>query len=245
MPKYNRRRAQFYRRRKPQPEYDIRRLRPPSLPLGERFETVEDARRYSLASEQRLDLLTRDAEHIFECLNECRILDQQCGQPYCPSCARRFRIWFIGELLRIVAKTGSESVHIMTVLLKESPYDNIDWLDIKAYDGQLRKRLSRNGLADAMVIGGYENIYRAKTATWILHTNLVVIGATIEALATFRKTFAASEIAKPVVKAKLQDLPEQLSYILTFTTYHRPFQQRGPNKGPALPLNPREHCALV
>lgn len=245
MPKNNRRRAPFYRRRNPQPEYDIRLLRPPSLSLGERFETVKDAPRYSLASEQRLDLLTRDQEQIFERLNECRTLGQRCGQPYCPICARRFRIWFIGELLRIIAKTGSKSVHIMTVLLKESPYDNINRLGIKAYDGQLRKRLSRNGLADAVVIGGYENVYRAKTKTWVLHINLVVIGATIDALEKFQNTFATSEIAKPVVKARLKDLPEQLSYILKFTTYHRPLQQRGPDKGPALPLNPREHCALV
>jgi hypothetical protein len=63
MPKKNRRKAPFYHRHDPKPEYDIRLLRPPSLPLGERFETLQDARRYSLDSERILDRLTHQLAH--------------------------------------------------------------------------------------------------------------------------------------------------------------------------------------
>ena len=88
MPKINRRRTPFCRRREPNPEYDIRLLRPPSLPLGERFETLEDVRKYNLDSEHRLDLSARQQDQLSDRLNECRTSNQHCGQSFCPICAR-------------------------------------------------------------------------------------------------------------------------------------------------------------
>jgi hypothetical protein len=124
MPKKNRRKAPFYRRRKPKPEHDIRLLRPPSLPLGERFETLQDARRYSLHSECKLDLSTHQQDQLSNHLYECRTLAQRCDQPYCSLCARRFRIWFIGELLRIIGNIGSAQVYILTILLEDPHSDS-------------------------------------------------------------------------------------------------------------------------
>ena len=245
MPKKNRRKAPFYRRRKPKPEHDIRLLRPPSLPLGERFETLQDARKYSLDSEHKLDLLAPQQDQLSNYLNECRTLAQRCDQPYCSLCARQFRIWFIGELLRIIGNIGSAPVYILTILLEEASYDEIHRLDVKGYDAELRKRLSRNGLGEAVVIGGYENIYRASKKKYVLHTNLVIIDGTLEAIEKFEETFLDSDIEKPVLKEELEDPLKQLSYVLKFTTYHRPFKQCGSKKGPAVPLNTREHCALV
>jgi hypothetical protein len=43
----------------------------------------------------------------------------------------------------------------------------------------------------------------------------------------------------------LKDPAEQISYLLKFTTYHRPFRQTGSKRPPAKPLNEREHAALV
>jgi hypothetical protein len=235
MPKKNRRRAPFYRRRKPKPEHDIRLLRPPSLPLGERFETLEDVRGYSLNSEYKLDLSTHQQDQLSNHLNECRTLAQRCEQPYCSLCARLFRVWFIGELLRIIENIGSAPVYIMTILLEEASYDEIHRLDVKGYDAELRKRLSRNGLGDAIVIGGYENIYRASSKIYVLHINLLIIDGTLEAIEKFKATFSNSDIEKPAVVEKLEDLPTQLSYVLKFTTYHRPFKQCGSKKGPAVP----------
>jgi len=200
-------------------------------------------RKYSLQSKEQLEQLSH--YHLAGTLYECRVHNRRCDQPYCPICARIFRIWFIGELLRIVDQVGAKNVHILTTLLKEVPRDRIDDLDLKGYNALLRKRLQRSGLADAVVIVAYENIYRAKTRSYVLHANLIIIGGNQMALKTFERTFTKSKIERPVVTVELNDLPKQLSYVLKFTTYHRPFTQRGPGKGPALPLNPTEHCALV
>jgi hypothetical protein len=132
----NRQRAPFYLRCKPKLEYDIRLLRPSSLPLGERFERLGDVRKYSLDSEHKLDS-TCQSDELADRLNESRTSDQRCGQPYCPICARRFRVWFISELLRIVHCIEPAPVHVMTILLKEAPFDMIGSLDLKGYNAVL------------------------------------------------------------------------------------------------------------
>jgi hypothetical protein len=242
----SRRRIPFYLRDEPKPQHDIRLLRPHTLPLGERFETLADVHKYSRDSEEKLALSDcREDLRLADDLSECRTSDRNCGLPSCPICARLFRIWFIGELLRIVRKVGSDQVRIETILLAQAPYDQIDSLDIKGYDALLRKRLSRNGLADAAVIGGYENVYRAQSKSWVLHLNLVIIGGKVDAIKAFEGTFCESEIDRPTMRQTLEDLKRQLSYILKFVSYHRPFAQIGSTKSTPVPLNPREHCALA
>jgi hypothetical protein len=246
MPKLKRRRMPFYLRDEPKPQHDIRLLRPRSLPLGQRFEASEDVHNYSQDSEEKLGLSDcREDRRLADDLSECRTSDRNCGLPSCPICARLFRIWFVGELLRIIEKVGSAQVRIETILLDQAPYDQIDTLDIKGYDALLRKRLSRNGLADVAIIGGYENVYRAQSKSWMLHLNLVIIGGKVEAMRAFENTFSKSPLQKPTMLQTLEDLKRQLSYILKFVTYHRPFAQLGSTKSTPVPLNQREHRALV
>ena len=95
------------------------------------------------------------------------------------------------------------------------------------------------------VIGGFEMIYRARQQVWVLHANLVVIGGKKSARKNFKQTFGKDDIERPIIGASLKNPAEQLSYILKFSTYHRPHQQRGSRKAIAKPLNPREHAALV
>jgi hypothetical protein len=246
MPNSNRRRMPFYLRCAPKPQHDIRLLRPNSLPLGERFETLEDVHKYSRDNAEKMALSDcLEHQQLADSLAECRTSERNCGLPSCPICACLFRIWFIGELLRIVEMVGAAQVHIETILLAQAPYDKIDTLDIKGYDALLRKRLNRTGLADAAIIGGYENIYRAKSKIWMLHLNLVNIGGKLESIKAFEETFSDSGIERPTKLQTLEDLTRQLSYVLKFVTYHRPFAQIGSTKSPSIPLNPREHCALV
>ncbi len=178
-------------------------------------------------------------------MQECRAGDYECKQPFCPVCARAFRRWFIGELLRVTK--GKEAVRIYTVLLKEAaPQDEITNLDLTSYGHLLRKRLERAGLGNAPVIGGFEIVYKARRRVWVLHVNLVVIGGKQGAHEKFEKSSAKNgEVERSIMGAKLKDRAEQLSYILKFGTYHRPHEQHGPNRSDAKPLNPREHAALV
>jgi hypothetical protein len=238
-----RRQPPFWRRGKPNTKYDIALLRPADQPRGERFETSQDAREESERSEKLLRSFSGGSKTIAEFLQECRAGYYECNKPFCPICARVFRRWFIGELLRVTE--GQKEVHIYTLLLKEAPKDKIYSLDPAPFRHELRKRLQRPGLANVPVIGGFEIVYKAKRQVWVLHINLVMIGGDKSARKAFKKTFQDDDLDRPLVRATLKDKAEQLSYVLKFTTYHRPYEQQGSAKTEAKPLNPKEHAALL
>jgi hypothetical protein len=233
----------FWRRGKPGHKYDIALLRPADRPRGERFETSQDAREESERSERLLRSFSGGSKTIAEFLQECRAGYYECNRPFCPICARQFRRWFIGDLLRVIE--GQKEVHIYTLLLKEAAKDKIDSLDPAPFRHELRKRLQRSGLAKVPVIGGFEIVYKAARQVWVLHINLVMIGGKKAARKKFKDTFQGAQLERPLVRATLKDRSEQLSYILKFTTYHRPYEQQGSAKSEAKPLNPKEHAALV
>src|SRR4051794_17238535 len=107
----------FWRRGKPDRENDISLLRPENRPKGKRFETVADARDESERSESVLTSFSGGSKELAY-LRECRAGDYHCNETFCPICARVFRRWVIGELLRVTRKSGS--VRIYTVLLKSA-----------------------------------------------------------------------------------------------------------------------------
>jgi hypothetical protein len=239
----DRRKPPFWRRGTPKPQYDIALLRPANRPKGQRFETPEDAREESERSERLLRSFSGGNRDIADFLAECRAGDYNCNKPFCPICARRFRRWFIAELWRVTK--GHVQVHVYTVLLKEAPKGKIHALDPAPVRHVLRKRLQRAGLGKVPVIGGFEIVYKATKRVWVLHANLVMIDGKKIARKKFKQTFASDEIERPILQAELKDRAEQLSYILKFSTYHRPFEQQGSAKSPAKPLNPKEHATLL
>jgi hypothetical protein len=231
----------FWRRTKPNSEYDIAVLRPANMPRGKRFETPQDARAESERSEKLLLSFSGGSTVIAEYLQECRDGYYQCNNTFCPICARQFRRWFVGELLRLT--DGTKNVHTYTLLLKQAPKDKIDTLDFTPFRHVLRKRLQRSGLGKVPVIGGFEIVYKA--AVWVLHVNFVMFGGGKRARKKFKKTFQGDDFDRPLLGTALKDRAEQLSYVLKFTTYHRPHEQRGATRPPAKPLNAREHAALL
>src|SRR5438445_9558942 len=100
MPK-KRRRVAFWRRGSSDRQYEIKLLRPANLAKGERFETVQDARAESERSEELLRSFSGGSKELAEFLQECREGYYHCNRPFCPICARVFRRWFVGELLRV------------------------------------------------------------------------------------------------------------------------------------------------
>jgi hypothetical protein len=237
-------RTPFWRRRLPLPQHDITKLRPPELGKGNRFETIDDARIESERSELLLKQARGGGRQLAKGLQDCREDHQRCDQTHCPLCARVFRRWFIGELLRLAA-TAPKAVTTLTVLLKKAPHDRINKLDPGDFRGMLRKRLLRAGLADAIAIGAFENVYRAQEGKWVLHVNLMIIDGQNTAIGAFKESFTKSDIERPVMEVALKDPAKQLSYLPKFTTYHRPYERSGAGKGSARPLNPPEHLALV
>jgi hypothetical protein len=230
----------YWRRTAPRAIYDIAKLKPASLLSGQRFETPSDARKESKRSERVLTAYCPD--NCFSTfLRECRDGDYHCERTYCPKCARVFRRHAIGQLLRLNSD-AREAVHFLVVLLERSRRGDILNLMIEPYRHSLRKRLERAGLADVAVIGGFEMVYRAKAKEWVLHVNLVFFGGGRVAIDHFKNGFPD---ANSVREDGINDPVKQLSYVLKFTTYHRPHEQRGVKKSRAKSLNRAEHFELV
>jgi hypothetical protein len=238
-----RKKSPFWRRNKPLPKYDVVLLRPKNKRKGERFETLADAREESERSEKLLLSFSSGSKVIGEYLQECRDGYYECDKTFCPICARQFRRWFTGELLRVTK--GRDDVHIYTVLLKEAATDKINELDPAPFRHILRKRLQRSGLGKVPVIGGFEIVYKAAQRVWVLHINLVMFGGDKSARKKFKKAFQGDDFDRPLLRTALKDRAEQLSYVLKFTTYHRPYEQQGATRSEAKPLNPRDHAALL
>jgi hypothetical protein len=239
----SRRKPPFWRRAEPASAHDIAKLKPQALGAGKRFETLSDTRKESHRRETVLASY-RPGNGYVTYLRECRDGDYHCERTYCPICARTFRRYATGELLRLNEETGS-AVHVLVVLLASKPNGKLLELDIEPYRHLLRKRLSRAGLGKVPVIGGFEVVYRARSKEWVLHINLVMFGGNKKAIARFEEGFRDDDLYRPVQWTIVKDPVEQLSYILKFTTYHRPHEQRGAKKAKAVPLNPREHFELV
>jgi hypothetical protein len=233
----------YWRRTIPTAPFDIAKLRPKILPRGERFETQRDSREESLRSEVLL-ATQRQGKAYGVYLQECREGHYHCERTYCPGCARTFRRYITGETLRLhsVSKTKT---WFLVILLETAPRGRLPDLQIERYRHSLRKRLDRAGLAHIPVVGGFEMIYRARSKEWVLHINLVMFGGDEKAIANFEEGFRDDDLYRPVERTTVEDPAEQLSYVLKFTTYHRPHQQRGAKKAKALPLNPAEHLELV
>jgi hypothetical protein len=239
----SRRKLPYWRRNIPFALFDMAKLRPKELPRGVRFETPSDARSESLRSER---LLARHRQGKAYCihLQECREGHYYCEKTYCPGCARTFRRYITGETLRLHSESKTKA-WVLVILLEAAPRGKLQDLQIDRYRHSLRKRLDRVGLAHVPVVGGFEMIYRARSKEWVLHINLVMFGGDEKAIAKFEEGFRDDGLYRPVERTTVVDPAEQLSYVLKFTTYHRPRQQRGSKKAKAVPLNPSEHLELV
>jgi hypothetical protein len=239
----SRRKPPYWRRTILTAQFDIAKLRPKSLPRGKRFETGRDAHEESVRSTALLATHRRGRRYGVY-LQECRDGDYQCDRTYCPRCARTFRRYITGEILRLHSVSKAKT-WVLVILLEAAPRGKLQNLQIDKYRDSLRKRLVRAGLGHVAAIGGFEVIYRARSKEWILHVNLVMFGGDEKAIAKFEDGFRDDHLYRPVERVLVEDPAEQLSYVLKFTTYHRPHQRRGPTKAKAVPLNPAEHFELI
>jgi hypothetical protein len=238
-----RRKPPYWRRAKPKASYDIAKLRPPTLTSGKRFETLSDARNESRRREAMLTAY-RAGNKYSRYLQECRNGDYDCERTYCPKCARTFRRHLIGQLLRLNSESHVK-VQALVILLEAAPKGNLQKLQIERYRHSLRKQLERVGLSGVPVVGGFELIYRSRMKQWVLHINLVMFGGDEDAVANFEDVFRNGDLYRAAERTVVEDPAEQLSYVLKFTTYHRPHKQTGSKKPGAKPLNPAEHFELV
>ena len=223
--------------------FDISRLRPASLPKGERFETLDDARAYSAATQAVLRR-TKSEQYLrhAEALEDCANGDRTCAQPFCPCCARPFRRWLTANLLELA--NDAAAAKVLTIFAETFETGRLCNADILVAQRRLRQRLRRCGFVGSLVVGGTEVSYSARTETWTLHFHVVVVDAQPEAI-----RLLADKCAKDgrwAVKCEdLRDRVRQLSYLQKFSTLHRPGRVRPGQRARAFPLPKLQLLELV
>lgn len=225
---------------KPKKEYDMARLKPSTLKVGVRFETVADARRESHRSETVLAKSASTRRHA-ETLNDCREEFYICQSPYCPGCARCYRRWLFGQILQLYPNDIDGTV--VTILLETS----MEIMDLNPRDWRrtLRHRIEAAALGDEVIVGGFEMSWRWREQLWVLHAHLVVPNCSRKQYRALSSKTDPVKLSKPVMGQPVRNLIDQVSYTSKFTTYHRPFKQQNGRKPPAKPLNDVQHRHLV
>jgi hypothetical protein len=130
-------------------QFDIARLRPDSLPRGDRFETVADAR---ATRDAELDRFARIAglSHVADRLFSCSA-ESPCAEVSCAICGRLFRRWFTGQALRY---QRALDLRVLTVALALVPSNGLTKCDLLGVKRRAAQRLRRTAPSAEFVLGG-------------------------------------------------------------------------------------------
>jgi hypothetical protein len=209
-------------------EFDIARLRHDNLPRGDRFETVADAR---ARRDTELDRFARIAglSHVADRLFSCSA-ESPCAEVSCAICGRLFRRWFSGQALR---HHRALNLRVLTVALELVPSNRLPKCDLLVVKRRAAQRLRRAAPSAEFVLGGIEAEYRLGDDAFLLHAHLLVSPLPRDELNELRSAFANIDVVRPIKVQQLKDAPRQISYLIKFTTFHRPDPKMGPTvQGP-------------
>jgi hypothetical protein len=212
-------------------KFDIARLRPNHLPRGKRFETVDDARARRDAELERFEQipgLAHAADRLLWCSAE-----SPCAEVYCAVCGRQFRRWLIGQALR--HQSGLD-LQVVTVALELAPTNRLTDCDLLLVKRRAAQRVRRAAPSAKFVLGGIEAEYRQGDDSFLIHAHLLVSQLPPDQLEALRSAFADIDVMRAVKVQELRDPAAQISYLLKFTTFHRPGSQNGSRRPRAVPL---------
>jgi hypothetical protein len=128
----------------------------------------------------------------------------------CPLVARRFQIFFVSRALRVDGPAKSRGILITLLDPKNAvPFDNLEEINWRRLNGQLRRRLERTLGKDVVVVGMGEVEADYDLKVWQPHHHLVIYGTTEDALEKLRKAHYQElpDCAKPMLVSENYSLP--------------------------------------
>ena len=203
--------------------------------LPPNFETQDVCFERQLVLTNRLMTTTSASLPVVRQLFACMCLPYPCRRPFCPQCARSFRMWCLDEFTSLV-KGFQRNSNIVTVILQKVPRSALRSIKLRAVKARLRTICVRSALRSSTVCGGIEVSYDWQQDIFILHAHLMVIDATSHQLSSLRPLFRKSSGARSVKVQPLRHPQAQISYLLKFNTFHRPGSQFGSHRARAVPL---------
>jgi hypothetical protein len=205
---------------------DVSLLRPPTLPRGQRFETLADAAKIDQAN---IDRLLNSRPDLAAEIERCDEEGEGAALPISARAACRYRRYFTAELLRVAREI--EGPHqIATIFLRRFPPGELGAANLELAHEALRKTVQRSGFQGSVLIGGTEIAWLNHHSRWILHVHLLAIRVRKADWDRLRKSLPDATPATALKFQALKDFAKQLSYCQKLNSGHKP-GKRGPDGG--------------
>ena len=139
-------RPDFYWYTRPLPEYDLRRRL-------KGFETRAEVEERSASLCRVLEKGGRKHKRLAKSLRRCR-KDERCCLIPCPRCRRRYRLWLVGEMLRLwEGRKGLSFVTLIPPDLRVAEGE-LEGFEPKRFTERVKRQLQRAGLGEITVVVG-------------------------------------------------------------------------------------------
>ena len=141
------------------------------------FETFEDALKWRRIHRKRLSR-TKRQRRVALALKKCR-RGHRCETEACRVCMREFRLWWLGEAVKIILQRPRWTRCCVITKGLLVPYGQLAKFDLTAAVKRFRKRLQRSGIHDRIVLGGVDvslNLESNKMVGWQFHLYLLIEG---------------------------------------------------------------------
>lgn len=209
----------------PPAQYDIARLTKNCEPKN-RFETCVQVRNRREKLVRLLENGDKDAQRVAKRLKRCKP-QRRCGSGACPVCCRKFRRWWVGEVLNLLSPThgvkGNGDAVALTITLVNREHrraaGQLHTLDLKKLIDQYRTQFKRANLDAAVVVGAVDFSFNVDGLKrwephWSPHLYLIVRGAASEAVRERLKRYLIADdaVPRPIRKRTMKDTVKAASY---------------------------------
>jgi hypothetical protein len=152
---------------------------------------------------------------------------------------RAFRIWRIGEALRVYRPYLPE-VWVVTLLHVEDtvPFGQLSDVTPGKIHQRLRKRIERSELSSTVIMGGFEVKADEADQQWIPHSHLLIAGCREAQLDSLCQQFTAKRASHRV---PLTEPAKQISYTQKFLSLRQAQPRSGPDRPGGYRLRTPEH----
>jgi hypothetical protein len=192
----------------PDPRVDIRQLL-------RGFETSSEAKKEGVIRVQSLrQKASAPAVQLADTLEACE-RGSRCLLSICPVCSRRFRLWWCGQALELMA--GHSDLVFVTLIdaSQAIPANGLAQLNPNVYNDRLRHQLLRRGVRGP-ILGGVDLDVDEDYSLLQLHHHLVASAGCDAAFRDIRNRFYSKtgQAHFPVVIQPVEDRPKQTSYCI-------------------------------
>lgn len=144
--------------------------------------------------------------------------------------ARAFRLDFAADILALMDRFDRDWMRIVSIDLCCVEAGQLSSVRIAAERDRLRKQLLRAGIT--MAIGGIEASFAARRNEWKLHAHLMIFDVTDHQIDKLEESCYRRGLKRPFESQKVNDPVDQVTYLLKFSTGHRPGSGRKPKMYP-------------